>query len=115
MNLDLESANLDDIQLDAVSGEVSVISSVPDALDVVAGVDSAIVTETVTPTVSPRSRAGRKVDTTGTTSLGKARLLYEANPTFSPKQLKQLFESEIKIKPSVAQAYASIVRSKKKA
>ncbi|QDJ96245.1 hypothetical protein Xoosp13_58 [Xanthomonas phage Xoo-sp13] len=118
MNLDLESARLDDIQLDAVSGEVS-ISLVPQeaATTTVTEVQTvtAVEPETVSPAVSPRSRAGRKVDTTGSTNLGKARILYAANSSFSPKQLKQLFEAELGIKASVAQAYASIVRSKAKA
>lgn len=68
-----------------------------------------------------RAGAGRKVDTTGKTALGKARLLYTQNSTLTPKQLKQLFEVELpaagftNVTPAVCQTYASLVRKKKAA
>ncbi len=65
--------------------------------------------------VTVRKGAGRKVDVSGTTALGKARILYSQNPSMTPKQLKQLFETELvktfpTLTPAVAQTYASLVR-----
>lgn len=65
--------------------------------------------------VKLKKRPGRKEDTTGETNLGKARLIHAANPDFTVKELKQRFESELKVNSQVAQTYASLVRRKKTA
>jgi hypothetical protein len=65
-----------------------------------------------------RSGAGRKVDVTGTTALGYARILYRDNPGLDTKQLKALFTTELAkfgSTPNVIQTYVSMVRSKPKA
>ncbi len=103
MTENLEDTVLDDgVQTDAVAVSADVAADVP-----------ADVSTPTEPTVKVRKRAGRKVDTTGKTALGKARLLYAANPGLSTKQLKQLFLdnlTEFKVSPQVAQTYVSYVR-----
>lgn len=65
-----------------------------------------------------KSAAGRKVDHTGKTALGAARLLYAANPTLTTKELRALFVKELGPKfntsEAVAQTYVSLVRKPKK-
>lgn len=111
MNENLEDTVLNDEVEDTVqAGDVTVVSE-----PTVAVVDKPASTVEV---VRVPGRAGRKVDTTGTTALGKARLLYAANPTLGPKALKQLFEVELasfNVTPQVAQTYASLVRKGTKA
>ncbi len=62
-----------------------------------------------------KGRPGRKLDTTGKTALGAARLLYAANPSLSGKELKALFVEKIGTSPQVAQTYVHIVRKAAKA
>lgn len=74
-------------------------------------------TSSVSFTPKPKSGAGRKVDTTGSTALGAARLLYAANPTLGTKELRALFVQELgpkfKTSEQVAQTYVSLVRKPK--
>lgn len=83
----------------------------------------AVVNVTVDPTpeaapLKRKSAAGRKVDHTGKTALGAARLLYAANPTMTTKELRALFVQELGPKfntsEAVAQTYVSLVRKPKK-
>lgn len=97
---------------DAANDEVQTAPVTPVA-DVVEPVSApAVVTKA-------RSGAGRKVDTTGTTALGAARILYAANPGLSTKELHALFVEKLGpkfgTKESVAQTYVSLVRKPKKA
>ncbi len=96
----LETADLDAVA-DTLSDGASAVASVASAAPVVAAVRA------------PRKGAGRKLDVTGTTNLGKARILHAANPNLSVKELKQKIESELKVTPNVAQTYASLVRKPK--
>jgi hypothetical protein len=95
---DLENASLDAVgdELPAASTE-TIVTAAPAAVTVA------------------RKGAGRKVDTTGKTSLGRARIIYAENPGLTIKELKKLFESDIGVSPAVAQTYASLVRKKKAA
>lgn len=74
-------------------------------------------TSTVVFTPKPKSGAGRKVDTTGKTALGAARLLHAANPSLGTKELRTLFVAELGPKfgtsEQVAQTYVSLVRKPK--
>lgn len=88
------------------------------SLDAVADSLPSAATETIVDTgpvvaTIARKGAGRKVDTTGKTALGKARLIYAENPGLSIKELKLRFESDIGVTAAVAQTYASLVRKKK--
>lgn len=78
--------------------------------DLSTGTEEVAATES-TPEV--RRSVGRPRDTTGTTALGKARLIFESDTSQTPKQLKARFVAEIGCKPQVAQAYASLVRKSK--
>lgn len=86
------------------------------SLDAVADSLPATSTETIVelaPVVA-RKGAGRKVDTTGKTALGKARIIYTENPGLSIKELKARFVTDIGVTEAVAQTYASLVRKPKK-
>lgn len=93
------------------------------SLDAVGDVLPSAATETVVTVVTavpavpavPRKGAGRKVDTTGKTSLGRARIIYAENPGLTIKELKQKFVDDIGVTSAVAQTYASLVRKKKAA
>lgn len=87
------------------------------SLDAVGDVLPSAATETVVTAVPAVARkgAGRKVDTTGKTSLGRARIIYAENPGLTIKELKQKFVDDIGVTSAVAQTYASLVRKKKAA
>jgi hypothetical protein len=90
------------------------------SLDAVGDVLPSAATETVVTAVPvvpavARKGAGRKVDTTGKTSLGRARIIYAENPGLTIKELKQKFVDDIGVTSAVAQTYASLVRKKKAA
>ena len=90
------------------------------SLDAVGDVLPSAATETVVTVVTavpavPRKGAGRKVDTTGKTSLGRARIIYAENPGLTIKELKQKFVDDIGVTSAVAQTYALLVRKKKAA
>lgn len=97
-------------------GESAVVVTAPvaPAANEVQNPTAAVVTEAVT---KARSGAGRKVDTTGTTALGTARILYAANPSMGTKELRALFVEKLGPKfgttESVAQTYVSLVRKPK--
>lgn len=72
------------------------------------------------PAVAPvavRKGAGRKVDTTGKTALGKARQLYAANTGMTTKELKELFFTTLNplfgTDKGTVQTYVSLVRKPK--
>jgi hypothetical protein len=54
---------------------------------------------------------GRPLDTTGATTMGKAREIYAANPTFTNVQLRDAVIAATGCKKPVAATYASKVRS----
>ncbi len=100
-------------------GEVAAVVATPVAVaaeEVQTPQAPAVATEEV---VKVRSGAGRKVDTTGKTALGAARMLYAANPSLGTKELRALFVKELGPKfntsEQVAQTYVSLVRKPKKA
>lgn len=73
------------------------------------------------PAPKVKKTAGRKVDTTGKTALGMARILHAQNPTLGTKELRALFLTKLGpvfgTTEAVAQTYVSLVRkpAKKKA
>lgn len=106
--------------------------SAPEKEDDVTPVQSApevVQTEVSTPEPAPKEApapkvkktAGRKVDTTGKTALGMARILHSQNPTLGTKELRALFLDKLGPQfgttEAVAQTYVSLVRkpAKKKA
>ena len=111
---DLVNADLHD-EADGIGDVAAVVTSpVAAATDEVQTSTAAVVTDAVT---KARSGAGRKVDTTGTTALGTARILYAANPGMGTKELRALFVEKLGPKfgttESVAQTYVSLVRKPK--
>lgn len=111
---DLVNADLHD-EADGIGESAAVVTApVASAADEVQTPTAAVVTEAVT---KARSGAGRKVDTTGTTALGTARILYAANPGMGTKELRALFVEKLGPKfgttESVAQTYVSLVRKAK--
>ena len=112
---DLVNADLHD-EADGI-GESAAVVAAPVASaadDVQTSAAAAVVTDAIT---KARSGAGRKVDTTGTTALGTARILYAANPGLGTKELRALFVEKLGPKfgttESVAQTYVSLVRKPK--
>lgn len=90
--------------LDTVLDDSPVAATVvADAATVVADAATAGVTKV-------KGRPGRKLDTTGKTALGQARLLFAANPDLTGPALKALFVEKIGTSPQVAQTYVHIVR-----
>lgn len=81
-----------------------------------AAVSSAVIAD-ATATGVEKARVGRKVDATGETALGFARILYAQNPTLGTKELKALFAKELTpkfgSKANVIQTYVSTVRKPK--
>lgn len=114
-DIDLVNADLHDEDDGIVSVE-GVVTAVEAAATVVEETPVPVVT-TVTTLTKPKSGAGRKVDTTGKTALGAARLLYAANPSLGTKELRNLFVQELGPKfntsEQVAQTYVSLVRKPK--
>lgn len=125
LNADLNAA-------DAGSAPVVVASSTPEKEEDVTPAQSApevVQTEVSTPEPAPKEApapkvkktAGRKVDTTGKTALGMARILHSQNPTLGTKELRALFLDKLGPQfgttEAVAQTYVSLVRkpAKKKA
>ncbi|BBA65217.1 predicted ORF [Xanthomonas phage XacN1] len=112
---DLVNADLHD-EADGIGESAAVVAAAPvaPAADEVQTPAAAVVTDAVT---KARSGAGRKVDTTGTTALGTARILYAANPGLGTKELRALFVEKLGPKfgttESVAQTYVSLVRKPK--
>lgn len=113
---DLVNADLHD-EADGIGEGAEVVTAAPvapAAADDAQTPTAAVVTEVVT---KARSGAGRKVDTTGTTALGTARILYAANPGLGTKELRALFVEKLGPKfgttESVAQTYVSLVRKPK--
>ncbi len=112
---DLVDADLHD-EADGIGESAAVVAAAPvaPAADEVQTPAAAVVTDAVT---KARSGAGRKVDTTGTTALGTARILYAENPGLGTKELRALFVEKLGPKfgttESVAQTYVSLVRKPK--
>lgn len=115
---DLVNADLHD-EADEIGKSAAVMPApVAPATNEVQTPTVAAVTEAVTEAVTKaRSGAGRKVDTTGTTALGTARILYAANPNMGTTELRALFVEQLGPKfgttKSVAQTYVSMVRKPK--
>lgn len=120
---DLVNAELNDEATDVVADSNIVTDTPADTGSTVETVatpaDDTPEPTTVVVPVKPKSAAGRKVDHTGKTALGAARILYAANPTLSTKELRALFVQELGPKfntsEAVAQTYVSLVRKPKKA
>lgn len=128
MNKNIENVSLDDVSLEDI--EAAATGSAVDAVEVT-NVAEDVVTETVdaveaateevsaedTPVAAasaptPVRKVGRPFDATGTTKLGKARLLFAENPGMSAGELKTLFVNKLGMKDQTAQTYASMVRRK---
>lgn len=113
---DLVNADLHD-EADGIGDVAAVVTApVAAATDVQTSAAAVVTEEAVT---KARSGAGRKVDTTGKSALGAARILYAANPGLGTKDLRALFVRELGPKfntsEQVAQTYVSLVRKPKKA
>jgi hypothetical protein len=59
-------------------------------------------------------KRGRPRDLTGITTMGKARLIYQENPTYTTTQLRDAIMAQTGCKHSVAATYASKVKKGKK-
>lgn len=110
MNDNLEDTVLDD------GNDVQNDTAVTTGSDSTDAVTPATATPDASPVAVVRKKAGRKVDTTGKTALGSARLLYAANPHLDTTALKALFLAELGPKfgteAGTAQTYVSYVRKK---
>lgn len=115
---DLVNADLHD-EADGIGDSQAVVTApvATAADDVQTPAPATVVTEEAVS--KARSGAGRKVDTTGKTALGAARILYANNPTLGTKELRALFVEKLGPKfgtsEQVAQTYVSLVRKPKKA
>lgn len=118
-NNDLVNTELNDEVTSVVADDNASSTDTPASeADTAAVVDVTGDTTPVIVPLKPKSAAGRKVDHTGKTALGAARLLYAANPTLTTKELRALFVQELGPKfntsEAVAQTYVSLVRKPKK-
>ena len=112
----LLDANLDDEALPEDSEVAESTSAVEDAAPVTESTETPVTAAMNDGIKAVKAGRGRKLDTSGKTALGKARMIHATNPTLGTKELKELLFKELNptfgTTMQVAQTYVSLLRKK---
>ena len=86
-----------------------------ETVDTAVAATVSVPTVVVNPTVKGATpgRVGRPVDNSGKTGMGKARMIFAANPSFSSGELRDAIMAQVGCRKNVASTYASKLRSTK--